>query len=104
MNFFTNSLKSTEVMFVACNTLACSALVDQDTVLLNELAQEMSLKYLRKLLSVKVSKVGNLTTIEGSTFGYQHVGLFDGSLFVIEKLLKLVRTYLMHNIYRKKRW
>jgi hypothetical protein len=90
----------------------CSYLVGQEDSspdLQQELAQEVVLKYLRKLLSVKarqghplkltfpkVSKVGNLTSIEGSTFGYQQTGLFDGCVFLVEKMLLLDSGFMVY--------
>ena len=89
-----NNLKSADVQFVSCTAYLCSALIPAAVKdlkkLISELKDERTLKYIRKLLSSKISKTGNLSSVTGSTFGYQHFGLFDGAVMMIDKLLQTV--------------
>jgi hypothetical protein len=56
---------------------------------LDELCQESVAKFMRKLLSTQASKTNNLT-IEGSCFGLQHIGIFDGCVTLLQRLVFLV--------------
>ena len=97
-NPLTNYLKAPEVQLVSCSALLCSNLIQsqsKDTPrFISELTDERTLKYLRKLLSTKISKSGNLTVIEGSTFGFEYTGLFDGAILLVEKLIQHVARQL----------